>query len=262
MILKKGMNSNSVNELQKLLDKHGFWVYHTFTNFFGDVTKTSVINFQKDKGLKVDGIVGNQTWKELIKDLKNNITPTESLYDVNEDFDDPEDEMVIEDIEELKPTCHNIVELINLINSENINRKIEKIIYHCTATQQNATVEGILKYWRENLGWKNPGYHLIVKPDGSWTYLHDFNKISNGVRGYNSTSINISYIGGVDENGKAIDNRTEQQEYIFENLYFLFKDKLPDVTFHGHNEFSNKRCPSYDVSVEIAKYEKNIDKTI
>ena len=164
--------------------------------------------------------------------------------DNNEDLTDPEviDEVI--DVEEEDVKSENVIELINLIHASNINRNIKRLILHCTATNQDASVSAIKKYWKNKLGWKNPGYHIIVKPDGSWTYLLDFNKISNGVAGYNSTSINVSYIGGIDSNGDAIDNRTKEQKEIFDVIVNEFKNKLT-LTVHGHNQFSNKGCPSF-----------------
>lgn len=47
-------------------------------------------------------------------------------------------------------------------------RPIKYIVIHCTATPQTPTVAGIQNYWRKQLGWKNPGYHFIVLPDGSY----------------------------------------------------------------------------------------------
>jgi len=141
-----------------------------------------------------------------------------------------------------------------LIESANITRRIVRLVYHCTATSQNATVESIQRYWRENLKWKSPGYHIIVRADGTWVNLQNFNLSSNGVAGMNSDSIHISYIGGIDPRGRAFDNRTPAQKQIFKDIYHAFKRKLPNITFHGHNEFANKACPSYNVKQDILTY--------
>ena len=90
-------------------------------------------------------------------------------------------------------------------------RKINYLVLHCTATPQNTTVESIQRYWREDLKWKNPGYHWIIKADGHAVNLLPIEEVSNGVAGHNSDSIHISYIGGIDSKGKAVDNRTAAQ---------------------------------------------------
>lgn len=136
-------------------------------------------------------------------------------------------------------------------------RNIKYIVIHCTATSQRATVSGILNYWKHNLGWKNPGYHRLIEPDGTVHKLQDFNRNTNGVKGYNSSSIHISYIGGIDEKGKPKDNRTEEQkasilDCIREALQY---NGCTDMTIiQGHRDFPEvaKECPSFDAKSEYS----------
>lgn len=254
MLLKLNVKSQKVKELQKLLNSLGFIISETGpgsvgkeTDFFGRLTEISVKKFQKSNNLKDDGVVGPKTWSKLIEKEKNNIVPVYGDKHTNEDFSDPEEEIIVNEIKEELPTSCSVIELISLIQKSKINRKVRRLVFHCTATSQSSTVSAIQKYWKEKLGWKSPGYHIIVKPDGSWVSLSDFNLPTNGVRGINTDSIHISYIGGVNSKGKAVDNRTEEQKEIFETTYRTFKEKIPSLTFHGHYEFSNKACPSFDV---------------
>ena len=126
-------------------------------------------------------------------------------------------------------------------------RNIKYIVIHCTATQQDATIESIKNYWKNNLGWKNPGYHIIVKPDGSAVELLSIDKVSNGVKGFNSVSINISYIGGVDAKNKPLDNRTDAQKQTLLTLVKRYKEMYPNAIIQGHRDFPNvkKACPSF-----------------
>jgi N-acetylmuramoyl-L-alanine amidase len=239
MILRKGSRGSRVRELQKVLGLNP-------DGIFGPATEAAVRKFQQENKLKVDGLVGPKTWEILLNKEEVKVKPVYKEEDKSEDFSDPEEEMLVDDVKESQPTSPNVIELINLINKANITRKVTRLVFHCTATHQTATVEGIIRYWK-NKGWKNPGYHIIVRPDGSWTQLQDFNRITNGVAGINSTSLHVSYIGGIDKNGKAFDNRTDGQNEIFEAVYHTFRNKMPNLTFHGHYEFSNKACPSYNV---------------
>ena len=52
--------------LQELLNADGYYM-GSFDWDFGEGTLAGVRNFQKDNGLEVDGVVGKNTWKKLIK---------------------------------------------------------------------------------------------------------------------------------------------------------------------------------------------------
>lgn len=135
-----------------------------------------------------------------------------------------------------------------------MKRAIKYIAIHCTATQPTATVAAIQRYWRDSLGWKSPGYHLLIEPNGTIHRLLDFNGIANGVRGFNKESIHISYIGGVDKNGKPVDNRTAVQK---EAILLCIKEVIEwsdnkCLIIQGHRDFPNakKACPCFDAKAE------------
>ena len=71
-------------------------------------------------------------------------------------------------------------------------RPISHIVLHCTATRQDATIESIKRYWKDVNGWKSPGYHFIVEATGKLTQLAHISAVTNGVKGYNQTIINIA----------------------------------------------------------------------
>jgi N-acetylmuramoyl-L-alanine amidase len=128
-------------------------------------------------------------------------------------------------------------------------RKIDNIVMHCTATAQSAKVESIVNYWKNNLKWKNPGYHFIIEADGTVHNLQPISKPSNGVRGHNATSIHISYIGGIDSKGRGLDNRTSPQKESQISILKELKSKFPAAKILGHRDFPGvkKECPSFDV---------------
>lgn len=68
-ILKKGCNGEDVVELKKLLIAHGYTKGITIDTkasvHFGSSTKSLVKSYQKDHGLKVDGIAGQETITSL-----------------------------------------------------------------------------------------------------------------------------------------------------------------------------------------------------
>lgn len=142
-------------------------------------------------------------------------------------------------------------------------RKIERIFIHCTASHQTATIDDIKNEFKRK-GWKNPGYHYVIDSGGGIHQLLDENEVSNGVYGYNKTSVNVAYIGGIDENCKAIDNRTDEQKKSLKSLVLQLKEKYPDAEVLGHRDISPdkngngivdpweriKECPCFNVKDE------------
>lgn len=137
-------------------------------------------------------------------------------------------------------------------------REILDIVVHCTATPQSTTIDSIRNHWKRVLGWKNPGYHIIVKANGDKERLALDETICNGVSGYNKHAIHVSYIGGIDDKGKALDNRTdEQKKTLLETLCGL-KAMYPKARIRGHRDFLQKgkigwkECPSFDAINEYS----------
>lgn len=60
-LLKKGMSGDNVVLLQDNLRSLGYFNVES-TGYFGSITKNAVIRLQRDNGILVDGIVGNQTY--------------------------------------------------------------------------------------------------------------------------------------------------------------------------------------------------------
>lgn len=136
-------------------------------------------------------------------------------------------------------------------------REIKRIFVHCTAGPQTQTVAEIQKYWKTVNKWTSPGYHYIVKPDGEIVPLQPEDKPSNGVAGYNSTSINVCYIGGVDKQGRPVDNRTEAQKESLRTILKELKTRYPDAVIMGHREIWGtspknwkKMCPCFNAGEE------------
>ena len=131
-------------------------------------------------------------------------------------------------------------------------RDIKYIAVHCTATSQKTSISAIQSYWKNNLGWKMPGYHFIIKPDGEVVQLLPIEQVSNGVAGFNSVLINIAYLGGVDAKNKPLDNRTLSQKASILKLLSDLKKKFPTAIIQGHRDFPKvkKACPSFDAKKE------------
>ncbi len=65
-ILMNGSSGNAVKVLQNVLKLNGYY-FGFVDGFFGIMTKVAVIQFQTNKGLSPDGIVGFRSWHALSK---------------------------------------------------------------------------------------------------------------------------------------------------------------------------------------------------
>ena len=54
-------------------------------------------------------------------------------------------------------------------------------------------------------------------------------------------------------NMKPKDTRTPAQKQSLKKLVDELLKQYPNATVHGHNEFSNKACPCFDVKQEFGK---------
>ena len=113
-------------------------------------------------------------------------------------------------------------------------RDIKFIVLHCTAGSAQQKTQDIITYWQTKLGWKSPGYHKLVSQDGSVETLSPDETPTNGVKGFNHSSIHICYKGGL--NGK--DTRTSEQKQTLEKLVKEYKKKYPKATVLGHRDLS------------------------
>ena len=144
-------------------------------------------------------------------------------------------------------------------------RDIRHIVVHCTATPQSASVAQILRSFKAR-GWKAPGYHYIVRPDGSAASTWPEDRVANGVKGHNADSLHVAYIGGTDANGHPVDNRTPQQREALRHIVTLLRAQYPKAMVCGHRDLSPdldgngriepweyvKACPCFDAVKEYA----------
>ncbi len=143
-------------------------------------------------------------------------------------------------------------------------RKITRIFVHCTASRQDISLAQLQSVFKAKK-WKNPGYHYVVFPDGKVVQMLSESSIANGVRGYNSRSIHVAYTGGIDAQGKAVDNRTLKQRAALRVLLQSIHRRYPEAVILGHRDISPdknkngkvdsweriKECPCFDAIPEF-----------
>lgn len=148
---------------------------------------------------------------------------------------------------------------------------IDKITIHCSATNpKNDDDVKSLRKMHTDKGWSDIGYHYVID---AWGILEDgrpINRMGAGVRGFNKNNVHICMVGGIDDNGKAVDNFTEWQydtlRFIITDLVGIYgvkesnikghRDYSPDLNGDGvisRNEFI-KMCPCFDVKAKMKEW--------
>ena len=134
------------------------------------------------------------------------------------------------------------------------NRNIKEIIVHCSATPEGKdfTVSDI-KRWHLQRGFSDIGYHWVVYRDGTIVSGRPESISGAHCTGHNSISIGVCYIGGCASDGKTPkDTRTPAQKESLIKILKNLKSKYPKASIHGHREFANKDCPSFDAKKEYS----------
>lgn len=152
--------------------------------------------------------------------------------------------------------------------------KLKYLIIHTTATEAGREVTSQeITDWHTSppprgRGWSRVGYSELFHLDGWIENLREYNhddkvdgyEITNGVRGVNGSSRHIVYSGGLIR-GVATDTRTVDQFRSLKAYVTVFVARHRSILVAGHNQFSSKACPSFDVPAfcrEIGIKESNI----
>jgi N-acetylmuramoyl-L-alanine amidase len=131
-------------------------------------------------------------------------------------------------------------------------RKIDKIIIHCSATPEGRDVKmETIRSWHLQRGWSDIGYHYVIELDGTVVPARPIERVGAHCKGENTGSIGICYVGGLDVEMNPKDTRTKEQRAALHSLLFDLTDNFAGATIHGHNEFSSKACPSFDVQKDL-----------
>jgi N-acetyl-anhydromuramyl-L-alanine amidase AmpD len=141
-------------------------------------------------------------------------------------------------------------------------KKTTLIVVHVTATPPSLDIGAAeVDRMHKAQGWSGIGYGGIIRRDGRLEMGRGWDMIGAHVAGYNSISVGLAMVGGVDANGKPEHNATLAQMATLEHTLRVLQDKYPDAGICGHRDLSPdgdgdgiiephehiKACPCFDV---------------
>jgi len=149
-------------------------------------------------------------------------------------------------------------------------RTIDTLIIHCSASRPGSDLGAaeIDRMHRQQNGWRAIGYHYVIRLDGRIEKGRPDEETGAHTTGWNSRSLGICYIGGLDASGKAADTRTPQQKVALAGLVKQLCGTYPIVAVIGHRDTSPdlngngivdpweriKECPCFDVIPEFDSF--------
>jgi N-acetylmuramoyl-L-alanine amidase len=141
-------------------------------------------------------------------------------------------------------------------------KAIKRIVIHCTATREGQDVDAAtIRKWHQDKGWQDIGYHFVVRPNGAVERGRPEEQPGSHVAGFNTGSIGVVYVGGLDAQGRAKDTRTPLQTVSLARLVTDLAKAYPGAAVMGHRDLSPdkdgdgvvephewlKDCPCFDV---------------
>lgn len=123
------------------------------------------------------------------------------------------------------------------------------IIVHCAATKPDMDIGAReINDWHKQRGWRGIGYHYVIRRGGRIEAGRARNVIGAHAKGYNSKSVSVCLVGGLDDSGRGANNFKPTQMIVLEDLLRALKVKYPDAKIIGHRDVEKgKLCPCFDV---------------
>ena len=134
-------------------------------------------------------------------------------------------------------------------------RTVTLIIVHCSAVkpdQQSSAAQ--IDTWHRQRGFQlGIGYHYVIRRDGTREMGRPEYMVGAHCQGHNKYSIGVCYEGGLDNDGRPADTRTEAQRQALRQLLRELKQRYPRALIVGHHDLNPmKACPCFDAAHEYA----------
>lgn len=132
-----------------------------------------------------------------------------------------------------------------------IRRKLTKyIVIHASATppEMDIGANEIRKWHVRDNRWIDIGYHSVIRRNGDIEEGRDYDVQGAHVKGYNSVSIGVCLVGGVNKHNDPEFNYTKKQMKSLKRELQWLKTLYPEAMIVGHRDLTDhKECPCFDV---------------
>jgi len=144
-----------------------------------------------------------------------------------------------------------------------MRRRTDYIVIHCSATKSNSDIGADeIDTWHKARGWSGIGYHAVIRRSGQIEFGRPFDETGAHVKGYNTRSVGVCMVGGVDASGSPEDNFTRKQYASLNVIVDVLRAAYPGASVVGHRDLSPdadgdgvieehewlKACPCFSVS--------------
>lgn len=149
---------------------------------------------------------------------------------------------------------------------------VEFICIHYTATVVGGPPinMAIIDSWHRQRGYKEAGYHFLIRLDGSieaGREIRPDGSFEQGAhsRGENAESIGVCYEGGLlpGDANKGVDTRTDAQKAAMVQLLTRLTKLYPKAKVEGHRDMPGAatQCPGFDAAAWWASAKVSPDPT-
>lgn len=146
------------------------------------------------------------------------------------------------------------------------NYPVKRVVVHCTATKEGQVVDAAtIRKWHLAQGWSDIGYHYVIQLSGKVEKGRLDNVVGSHVKGWNTGSLAVVYVGGLDSADKPKDTRTTAQKKAMKELLQRLMTEYKVSKVVGHRDLSPdkdgdgvverhewlKDCPCFDVQLWV-----------
>lgn len=128
-------------------------------------------------------------------------------------------------------------------------KETNAIFVHCSATKPSMDI-GVreIRQWHKEKGWLDIGYHFVIRRDGTVEEGRAIEAVGSHVQGYNSDSVGVCLVGGIDAKGNFEANFTPEQMNALRSLLVTLQVMYPKASIRAHHDVAPKACPSFNLS--------------